>query len=264
MLDLSRFDYDTYRALLTLLEEHHDNTSYVDVKGGLSGDRWYIMRHDIDYSPESALRMAEIEKEVGVRSVYFLLFNSPWYNLLSPEYINFPKALVELGHEVGLHYDGAVFESQAKVGNASFLIESYAEILSSMSGRPIECASMHNPSLYSGQDLVALQGRFISAYDSFFTQKTTYISDSLGAWRDNAHDILTNGPLPETLQVLVHPVFWEEQHVGRLECMEKALCNGGLIAHRWKDIHAAHCLRHEGVLQHDRRCGKRSNSRPWV
>ena len=260
MLDLSRFDYETYRDILTVLEDRHRNASFVEVKAGVSGNQWYILRHDIDYSPESALRMAKIENEMGVRSVYFLLLNSPFYNLLSPDYIEFPRALVELGHEVGLHYDGAVFESQSQTGNIKVLIDSYLEILSSMSGQPIECASMHNPSLYSGEDFLLRRGFFVgrkalvNAYDPLFIKDATYISDSFGAWRDNALEILTKGFMPPKIQVLVHPLYWNEQHFGRWECMESAILQRDSIARKWKDTFAAASLQHEGVIQHDRRC----------
>ena len=47
--------------------------------------RVIFLRHDIDVSVTMAVTMAELEASLGVRSTYFVLPNSPLYNLLEDE-----------------------------------------------------------------------------------------------------------------------------------------------------------------------------------
>ena len=48
-------------------------------------DRVVILRHDIDYSLDKAVALAELERELGVSSTYFVLLTSEFYNLLSKD-----------------------------------------------------------------------------------------------------------------------------------------------------------------------------------
>src|SRR5688572_11464273 len=101
---LERFDFDTYGRLLDLLKSGRPNLTFRDFHSGTSPDRFFILRHDVDMSPAAALRMAEWESARGFRATYFVLLTSEWYNLLELRHVGFPRRLVELGHEVGLHY----------------------------------------------------------------------------------------------------------------------------------------------------------------
>ena len=57
-----------------------------------------VLRHDIDYKPENALKMAELEHALGVTSTYY--FRHP--HTFIPEII---EQVLSLGHEVGYHYE---------------------------------------------------------------------------------------------------------------------------------------------------------------
>ena len=61
-------------------------------------DTAVILRHDVDVSAEKALRMAKLERKVGVKSTYYFRY---------PKTFN-PKIMKEIesmGHEVGYHYE---------------------------------------------------------------------------------------------------------------------------------------------------------------
>lgn len=64
----------------------------------LSG-KYIILRHDVDRKPGNALRMAEIEKEFGIRSTYYFRMQR---NTFKPEII---RQIVNMSHEVGYHYE---------------------------------------------------------------------------------------------------------------------------------------------------------------
>ena len=99
------FSYAEYRALIEALTRTHIPVRFVDLRDGVPPNPFVILRHDVDYSPRAALRMAALESAAGWHSTYFLLPNGPYYNLLDPHHAALPRHLVELGHEVGLHYD---------------------------------------------------------------------------------------------------------------------------------------------------------------
>src|SRR3546814_10633265 len=44
-----------------------------------------IWRHDIDYCPALALKIARIEAGRGARCIYHVLVSSPFYNVLDPD-----------------------------------------------------------------------------------------------------------------------------------------------------------------------------------
>ena len=46
----------------------------------LAKDNNLLLRHDIDFSPKNAVRMAELEHEYGARSTYTVLLSGHYYN----------------------------------------------------------------------------------------------------------------------------------------------------------------------------------------
>jgi hypothetical protein len=58
-----------------------------------------ILRHDVDLLPQSSLRFAKIQAEMGVRGFYYFRAVSESWD----EYII--KQIADLGHEVGDHYE---------------------------------------------------------------------------------------------------------------------------------------------------------------
>ena len=64
-----------------------------------------ILRHDIDFDIGLAKKIAIVEHQLGVKSTFFFLLRSPFYNVLESdnfESINFIK---QLGHEISIHFD---------------------------------------------------------------------------------------------------------------------------------------------------------------
>ncbi len=62
-------------------------------------DYYIVLRHDIDKSPQNALKMAMLENKIGVKSTYYFRILKCSNN---PSII---KKIVELGHEIGYHYE---------------------------------------------------------------------------------------------------------------------------------------------------------------
>ena len=75
------FTYDAYRSLLELLKQRgyefasFNNYSIMPMP--------VILRHDIDNSLVKALEIAKIENECNVKSTYFALLSTDFYNIFS-------------------------------------------------------------------------------------------------------------------------------------------------------------------------------------
>lgn len=72
------FTYASYRSLLGLLREN--NYTFTDYHRYGEQPRCVILRHDIDNSLPQALRLAELEAEEGVKSTWFVLLRTDFYN----------------------------------------------------------------------------------------------------------------------------------------------------------------------------------------
>jgi len=247
---LDRFDYASYRSLLAWLLEQNRNLLFTEVEPEDDG-RYFLLRHDVDYSPAAALRMAEIEQKVGCRATYFVLLSSPFYNLLSEQHRAFPRRLVELGHDVGLHYDLGVLGT-GEPSTQVQLLELQADLLGMLSGAPVEAISMHNPSI-SGRDPFAGTDRYINVYEPRYTTAIRYLSDSCGAWRDAAIVALGGSEAPARLQLLVHPIFWGHDALDRWDRLDAFEADQIVDLQAAIAVARAGWLAHSGVLEHDQR-----------
>jgi hypothetical protein len=245
-----RFDYEFYCGLLQRLQKTHLNLCFSEVCHASSTENYYILRHDVDFSPDAALDMAKREAEMGVRASYFLLFASPFYNLLSAPHRDFPRQLADLGHEVGLHYDVRAY---AQLGQPSLLDSLFmeAELLGRLSGTEVKSIAMHNPSIY-GEDPFRNVQQFTNAYADEFTKEIAYLSDSCGAWRDSTVLALRES-IPTRFQLLIHPLFWSEAHADRWARLESLLNAKVRELTDFAEWTHALWLQSAGVEQHERR-----------
>jgi hypothetical protein len=66
-------------------------------------ERRIYLRHDVDYSLEMALRLAEVNAELGIRGTFCVLLRSQIYNLLSDRSLSALEQIAALGQNLGLH-----------------------------------------------------------------------------------------------------------------------------------------------------------------
>ena len=98
-LESMDFTLNAYKELLRSFKT--GNYTLLTFLDHLSSDcvRSVILRHDVDRLPENALRMAQIEAELGVKASY--------YFRMAPESFDrdIIKKIAEMGHEIGYHYE---------------------------------------------------------------------------------------------------------------------------------------------------------------
>lgn len=91
--------WSEYRGLLLAALEHGYAIMSLErwVLEGDGGHRAFLLRHDVDQHPRSALEMAAIEEELGLRSTWYFRWRTAHPDVIT--------VLRERGFEVGLHYE---------------------------------------------------------------------------------------------------------------------------------------------------------------
>ena len=204
----NRFDFETYWWILERVAESNRFARLCDFASDEPPEPFAILRHDVDYSPDAALRLAEREAERGVAATYFLLAGTRYYNLLAPEHAHVARRLVQLGHEVGLHYDVNSFSPWPRT-EWGRLLRAQARMLGEIAGAEVVSIAMHQPAL-NGEDPFRGDRQFVNAYDPRFVRDTVYVSDSCRAWRNAGWSMLESGVVPKRLQISLHPINWSD------------------------------------------------------
>ncbi len=217
------FTHKHYDELIKLASE---TSSFVTYTNNLPErtDNFVLWRHDVDFSVHEALNMARIEHKNNVKSTYFILFSSEFYNVFEKRILNLLFQIKELGHEFGLHFDPLIYQ----VSDEKQLIEklNYEKyILENLLDVKIAAFSFHNPTpeilIYDKWEYDGL----INTYASFFQNQCLYCSDSNGYWRySRLFDFLMENS-GKSKQVLTHPEWWTEREMSPKErvwrCIDK-------------------------------------------
>lgn len=170
---------------------------------------YLALRHDVDYSASSALKMAELERELGVTATYFVLFSDRFYNLHERRYAQTMKRISSLGHEIGLHYDPSQYGSYGNNLERTLRIE--IAQLENMTGKKVYSIARHGP--WDRDPFTKVKG-LINANDPRW-RGDLFIHDSLRAWTPfEALSTLFTNP-PRRVQLLVHPEYWKEEKIDR-------------------------------------------------
>jgi hypothetical protein len=170
-----------------------------------------FLRHDIEVSLDRARSMAALEFDIGIRSTYLVQINSPYFNLLHRETLNKVKDIIEMGHDVGLHFR----LSDDKIETPDYtesLIASKNSFEHIFGYRP-KFFSFHRPNigqLSTRSDLIC--GMFNLYGPSFFNykheeSKIKYIADSRHRFD---YGDLSEVSRHDRVHLLVHPDEWSE------------------------------------------------------
>ncbi|UYN97247.1 MAG: hypothetical protein KIT25_10065 [Enhydrobacter sp.] len=168
--------------------------------------RHLLLRHDIDMCLQRAVRLAEAEAEMEVTASYFVLLNTEMYNVASTAGRAALRRLLELGHDVGLHFDGAHIRDH-DLGALTREVDLECAMLEMQTGRAVRVVTFHRPARWLLGHQATLSGR-IHAYQPRYFESMGYCSDSAGAFR--YHHPLNHPAVLEgrALQLLTHPIWW--------------------------------------------------------
>lgn len=159
-------------------------------------------RHDVDFDPDAALRMAEFEAERRVRSTFYVMARSEFYNPFAKATRGILRRIRTLGHQIGMHVD-LEQPRTAPVTTETMRVTCRwdRELFDSGGVYVSDRVSFHAPprSIYwrdvPGFDH-ALAGRW----------RDRCLSDSRGVWREEPEAFLqrVEGPV----QLNLHPEWW--------------------------------------------------------
>lgn len=221
------FTFEWYEQLLKLLSNH--GYHFADYHNWKQIKKPVILRHDIDNDLSKALEIAKIEAAKKVKSTYFVLISSDFYNIFSMKNAKLIHQIQDCGHEIGLHFDEMKYPQV--IGNIEKIREEIikeADILSYVSERPVTTVSMHRPSKAILNADLKLSD-IINSYSQIFFHEFKYLSDSRRHWREPVEDIISSEEF-ERLHILTH-AFWYYQKEKSIHDTIKEFVNGANSEH---------------------------------
>lgn len=202
------YTYTSYKGLMEKLRKHnYTPIRFCDVSDEI--DRPAIIRHDVDMDLQQAAIMAELEHEIGIRSTYFVLLTSEYYNLLSGKNMESVRKILKFGHEIGLHFDIMAYDENLSIEGVGGALKQEISCMESVLNRKIKSFSWHIPR----KDLLGVHLGFtdeigvFNAYDPYFYNGYKYVSDSMMRWREPVEEYIEKG-MYERLQILTHPIWY--------------------------------------------------------
>ncbi len=170
-----------------------------------------IIRHDVDMDLQEAVKLARIENEEKIRATYFVLLSSEYYNLLAGDNLRCAIELLELGHEIGLHFDITAYDKGLSVDEIGRVIKKEIELLEHILDIHVKSISWHIPR----QDLLGAHLDYLdemkiwNAYDPYFYIGYKYVSDSMRRCREPVEEYIEKRTYKK-LQILTHPIWYRE------------------------------------------------------
>jgi len=181
---------------------------FLGYEEAVRAERFIILRHDVDLDLDYAEELAELEARSGVKSTYFVMLRNPLYNLLSPQASRSLGRIVELGHQVGLHFDVTAYPEM----DGPALLEAIRAELAALKrlagvASVSRCVTFHKPSPYILNTEITTE-EFFSGYNAGLFREIRYISDSGGTWREGSMlEMIRQNP-PPRVQFTSHPIWW--------------------------------------------------------
>lgn len=196
-----------YREILAAITASHPTLSFAEAaplgRDLLARERFVLMRHDVELSLEGALALARADHEAGIRSTFFLQLGAD-YNLFEPESAALVRELLDLGHDLGLHYDLELLEQAGS--DAAVVARRMIDLMEAFWATRVYAASPHLP-MRAGRTL-EIEG-VVDVYDPLYFSDVKYLSDSTQSWREG----VVTGLLSryDRIQLLTHEYHWSEE-----------------------------------------------------
>jgi len=222
---------------ISILENEYKSgtvADYLTERERCEGEYIVVFRHDIDRKPLHALKMAQAEASLGIRSTYYFRVKA---HTLKPAIV---QKIAQLGHEVGYHYENLAdaggnmerairdFESNLKKLRRLSLVKTIC-----MHGRPL--SKWDNRDLWKEYDYKEF-GLIGEPYLSIDYTDIVYLSDTGRSWSSNRFNLrdkvssdvrIRIGSTTELIRVLgskeyktffiqCHPERWCDQIIGCL------------------------------------------------
>lgn len=228
----SRFTYSWYRSLIDLCKREGRPLPVSEAESALPGT--ILLRHDVDFDLEAADVISRLEESEGVRSSFFFLVSTDFYNIGSATGRSLLTRLVARGFDVGLHFDPSVYtDGQVETG-----FHTERMFLESVTGAPIRSVSLHVPSAHN--QYIPFAG-LVNAYDPRWFGPDRYVSDSCRTWRRDPLQFIAS-PRPDVVQVLTHPIHFSSDGASYGPLFDQ-------LTMRWRERLHAYTLRYNATYR---------------
>ena len=216
------FSYSEYRNIITLVKQNLPIMDFSEVLGEV--DSFCVLRHDIEFSVDRALKMARIEHEdLGVHSTYTVQLRNNTYNALSQKNIEAIREIESMGHYIGLHQNPPQMTDDKLV---DYIIKDI-ETLEHYYGFEIDRFAFHrcgsNPGIL--EKYIEVPDKINCYAKEFFHYfngdkpeelRVHYLADSNHQWKYGHPFNIDYWELPQKMQLLTHPFSWTDDGYGNI------------------------------------------------
>ena len=134
------------------------------------------------------------------------MVTSAAYNPLSPRNRGILHEMAQMPLEIGLHFDPSIYGVKPLEDLLPYVAEE-AAVIQSITQRPIDSVSIHNPSVHN--QYVLFPG-YRNAYDPKIFNPELYLSDSRMVFSRDVIDFAERANT-SAIQVLLHPLHFTEE-----------------------------------------------------
>ena len=208
------FSYIEYENIISLVKMNLPIMDFSDITD--ETEKFCVLRHDIEFSIDRALKIAEIEKSLGISSTYTVQLRNNTYNALSQKNIDIIRKINNMGHKIGLHQNPPMMNDEKLI---KYILKDI-ETLEHYYGFEVDRYAFHrcgsNPEIL--KRYVEIPNK-INCYDKKFFHyfkgntpkklRVYYIADSNHKWK-YGHPLELNFNKVNKIQLLTHPYSWTE------------------------------------------------------
>lgn len=208
---MKNFSYNEYEYIINWIKTHYTINKFNDISK--NSDNFCVIRHDVEFSVDRALQLAELENTLGISTTYLFQIRNNVYNSLSVQNVKKIRKIYELGHDIGLHVHSGSLENYNSIEE---MICIDVDILSKILGIDVRIFSLHRPTVELLTAKICING-LINTYDDLYFHSyigkapknltVKYIADSNHAWKYGYPTVASHSKL----QCNFHPFSWSVQ-----------------------------------------------------
>ena len=162
-----------------------------------------VLRHDIDFDLNAALRIAEIDSAIGFSSMFFLMPDSEFYSINSQSSKHAIEEICSQGHSIGIHWDYRNYSLNPDKASSKFNL--HLAMLEELTQSTVKYGSQHMPTSSLNSVNLTPEG-VVDMYSPKVMANYRYISDSSMKWR--SENILQLALHAKNIIFLAHPIWW--------------------------------------------------------
>jgi len=187
------FTIKQYKKLLQSLKDQEYSFQTFEEFVKTPNNKVVILRHDVDERPHNALKLAQTEFDMGIKSTFYFrivkISNDP----------DIIREIVKLGHEIGYHYE----DYASSNGNLDIAIKNFENNLKYFRNYyPVKTICMHGSSMSEFDNRIIWESHKLSdfgiicePYISIDYSNILYLTDTGRCWdggKFSVRDYVTN------------------------------------------------------------------------